>query len=335
MSLFPRKPLQSLAAALALAAGLATALVSPAAFGQGGQPVKFVVGFPPGGATDMIARLLAERTRPILNQTVVVENKPGIGGRLGVETVKNNPADGLTWMIAPNATGVFQALLYPTSVLRFDFLADLTPVAMIVSYPLALAVSPKTGATNARAFIDYVKANPAQGLFGTAGLGGHTHFSGLELAKTAGAALTVVPYKGNGPLVTDLLGGQVPAAILTAGDIIQFHRDGKVKVVGVFGPKRSPLMPDVPTLIEQGYNVDTGDAWIGMWANSKTSKADIARMEGAVRQVLAQPDVKEQLTTKAVMTVDFRGAAELDQIQKKEFAYWAPVIKATGFKPEQ
>ena len=321
-----------LALGLATAASLApVAAQTPAATGQ---PMRFVVGFPPGGATDMIARLLAERLRPILNQGVVVENKPGIGGRLGVETVKNSPPDGQTWMIAPNATGVFQALLYPVSVLRFDFLADLTPVAMIVSYPLAVAVAPRTGAKDAREFLAWVKANPGQGLFGTAGLGGHTHFSGLQLGKAAGTELTVVPYKGNGPLVTDLLGGQVPAGILTAGDIIQFHRDGKVKVVGVFGAKRSPLMPDVPTLMEQGYNVDTGDAWIGMWTHAKAARADIARMEGAVRQVLAQPDVRDTLTTKAVMTVDFRGAAELDQIQRKEFAYWAPVIKATGFKPE-
>jgi len=326
-------PLKTLFAGTALA--LAALAPVGTAYAQNDKPIRFVIGFPPGGSTDMIARLLAERVRPIVNQPTVVENKPGIGGRLGVETLKTNPADGTTYMIAPNATGVFQALLYPASVLRFDFLADTTPVAMIVSYPLALAVSPKTGARDAREFMSWVKANPAQGLFGTAGLGGHTHFSGLQLAKAAGTDLTVVPYKGNGPLVTDLLGGQVPAGIMTAGDIIQFHRDGRVKVVGVFGTKRSPLMPDVPTLIEQGYNVDTGDAWTGMWANAKTPRAEIERMQNAVRQVLAQPDVRETLTNKAVMTVDFKTAAEMDAIQKKEFAYWGPVIKATGFTPAQ
>ena len=324
--------LKTLGAGLAIALSLAA---STPATAQNGQPIRFLVGFPPGGSTDMIARLLSEKLRPILNQTIVVENKPGIGGRIAAEALKNSAPDGTSYMIAPNATGVFQALLYPVSVLRYDFLTDLTPVAMVVSYPLALAVSPKTGATNAREFINWVKANPGQGLFGSAGLGGHTHFSGLQLGKAAGVEMTVVPYKGNGPLVTDLLGGQVPAGIMTAGDIIQFHREGKVKVVGVFGSKRSPLMPEVPTMIEQGFNVDTGDAWTGLWAPAKTPKAELDRMQAAIKQVLAQPDVRELLTTKAVMTVDFRGAAELDQIQRKEINYWGPVIKATGFKPEQ
>jgi len=314
----------------------ATALtVATPAQAQERGTIRLIVGFPPGGSTDLIARLIGDKLRPILGQTVVVENRPGIGGRLGAEALKNAAPDGLTYMVAPNATPVFQALFYPVSVLRYDHLTDHTPVAALASYPMALAVSTKTGTSTGREFINWVKANPKSGLFGTAGLGGHTHFSGVLLGKAAGVDLTVVPYKGNGPLVTDLLGGQVPAGVLTAGDIIQHERDGKVKVVGVFGSKRSPLMPNVPTLLEQGFDVDTGDGWTGMWAPAKTPKAELDRMAAAVRQVLALPEVRDIMMNKANLNPDFGDAAEVSRRVRKELDYWANVIKVTGFTPQQ
>jgi tripartite-type tricarboxylate transporter receptor subunit TctC len=318
------------AAVATLAIGMAFA--APA---QDKPPIRLVVGFAPGGSTDTVARLLADKLRGLLGQPVIVENKPGAGGRLGAEAVKNSPPDGLTYMVAPNATPVFQALLYPASVLKYDLLTDLAPVAVLVSYPLALAVGTKTGVNNAKEYAALVKAKPAQGMFGSAGLGGHTHFSGLQLAKAAGVEMNVVPYKGNGPLAIDLIGGQVPAGIMTAGDIVQHQKTGAVKVVGVFGAKRSPLLPDVPTLVEQGYNVDTGDAWTGVWAPAKTPKAELDRMQAALQQALAMPDVRDILINKQTMQPDFRPAAELDKLQRKELEYWGPVIKATGFKPEQ
>ena len=198
-----------------------------------------------------------------------------------------------------------------------------------------MTVSTKTGVNNVKEYVAWVKANPQNGLFGSAGLGGHTHFSGLQLGKAAGVELSVVPYKGNGPLATDLLGGQVPAGIMTAGDIAQYQKSGQVKLIGVFGEKRSPLLPDVPTMIEQGYNVDAGDAWTGMWAPARTPRADIDRMQAALKQVLALPEVRDLLINKQTMQPDFRSAADLDKLQRKELAYWGPVIKATGFKPDQ
>jgi tripartite-type tricarboxylate transporter receptor subunit TctC len=314
----------------ALAVGIAVA-----AQAQEKPPIRLVVGFAPGGSTDTVARVLADKLRGVLGQPIVVENKPGAGGRLGAEALKNSPPDGLTYMVAPNATGVFQALLYPVSVLKYDLLNDLAPVAVIVSYPLALAVGTKSGVNNVKEYAAFVKGKPQQGMFGSAGLGGHTHFSGLQLAKAAGVEMNVVPYKGNGPLAIDLIGGQVPAGIMTAGDIVQHQKTGAVKVIGVFGAKRSPLLPDVPTLIEQGYNVDTGDAWTGVWAPARTPKAEIDRMQNALQQVLAMPDVRDILINKQTMQPDFRPAAELDKLQRKELEYWGPVIKATGFRPEQ
>jgi tripartite-type tricarboxylate transporter receptor subunit TctC len=122
---------------------------------------------------------------------------------------------------------------------------------------------------------------------------------------------------------------------MTAGDILQYQKGGKVKVIGVFGARRSPLMPDVPTFTEQGIAVDTGDAWTGMWAPARTPKAELDLMQSALRQVLAQPEVREFLINRATLMPDFRPAEQMDQLQRKELAYWGPIIKATGFKPDQ
>jgi tripartite-type tricarboxylate transporter receptor subunit TctC len=298
-------------------------------------PVRIIVGFAPGGSTDTVARLLAEKLRQPLGQTVIVENKPGAGGQLAAQALKNAAPDGLTYMLAPNATAVFQHVLYPSSVLKYDLLTDLAPVAMVVSYPLALAVNTRIGVNSVKDYIAWVKAHPKEGSFGTAGLGGHTHFSGLQLAKAAGVDLGVVPYRGNGPLVTDLVGGQVAAGIMTAGDIAPHQRGGQVKVIAVFGAKRSPLLPEVPTLLEQGLNVDTGDAWTALWAPAKTPKAEMERMQAAVQQVLSLPEVRDILSTKQTMTPDFRPGAEVDALVRKEIGYWGGVVKATGFRPEQ
>ena len=136
-------------------------------------------------------------------------------------------------------------------------------------------------------------------------------------------------------MITDLLGGQMPAGIMTAGDILPHQRSGKVRIVAVFGAKRSALLPDVPTFKEQGIDIDTGDAWTGMWAPAKTPQAQIDRMQNALKQVLAQPEIRDMLTHKLALNPDFRPAEEMDKLQRKELAYWGPVIKDSGFTPEQ
>lgn len=315
---------------------LATLIVSlsPALHAQDKQPIKILVGFAPGGSTDTVARVLAEKLAVVLKQPVIVDNKSGAGGRLAAQTLKTSAPDGLTYMIAPNATPVFQMLLYPQAVLKYDMLRDFTPVGLLVSYPLALAVNQQSGVKTAKEYVAWIKADPKNATFGSAGAGGHTHFTGLQLGKTVGVDLQVVPYRGNGPLATDLLGGQVPAGIMTAGDILQHQKSGRIRVLGVFGAKRSPLLPEVPTFIEQGYNLDTGDAWTGMWAPAKTPKSDLDRMQNALKHVLGLPEVRDILINKATLNPDFRSAEVMDKLQRKELQYWAPIIKETGFKPE-
>jgi tripartite-type tricarboxylate transporter receptor subunit TctC len=317
----------------ALLAALLSASV--AAHAQSNAPIKILVGFPPGGSTDTVARLLAEKMSVVLKQTIIVDNKPGAGGRIAAQALKASAPDGLTYMIAPNATPVFQTLLYPADVLKYDMLQDFAPVGVVVSYPLALAVGQHTGAKTAKDYQAWLKANPKDTSFGTAGAGGQTHFTGLQLGKALGIPLTAVPYRGNGPLVTDLLGGQVPAGVMTAGDILPHQKSGKVAVVGVFGAQRSALLPDVPTFKEQGFSIDTGDAWTGMWAPAKTPKDALDRVQNALKYTLALPEVREQLIHKAMLNPDFRPAEEMDKLQRAELVYWRPIIQATGFKPEQ
>jgi tripartite-type tricarboxylate transporter receptor subunit TctC len=298
-------------------------------------PIKLLVGFPPGGSTDTVARVLAEKMSVVLKQPIIVDNKPGAGGRLAAQALKASAPDGLTYMIAPNATPVFQTLLYAPAVLKYDMLKDFTPVGLVVSYPLALAVGQQTGVKTAKEYVAWVKAHPKESSFGTAGAGGHTHFTGIQLGKAIGVDLQAVPYRGNGPLVTDLLGGQVPAGVMTAGDILAHQKSGRVRVIGVFGAKRSPLLPDVPTLMEQGVKIDTGDAWTGMWAPAQTPRAQLERMQNALQYALSLSEVRDILVNKATLTPDYRPPEEMDRLQRKELAYWGPIIKASGFTPEQ
>ncbi|MBP0637739.1 MULTISPECIES: Bug family tripartite tricarboxylate transporter substrate binding protein [unclassified Cupriavidus] len=322
------KTLRTVCCALALGFTLA-------AHAQDKQPIRLLVGFPPGGSTDTVARVLADKLQGVLGQVVIVDNKPGAGGRIATGMLKHSAPDGLTYMVAPNATAIFPTLLYPPATLKYDLLTDLSPVAVVISYPLALVVSSQTGVSNVKEYVAWLKAHPKEAVFGSAGLGGQTHFTGLQFGKAAGVPLNVVPYKGNGPLATDLIGGQLAAAVMTAGDILPHARGGKVRIIGVFSARRSPLLPDVPTVAEQGVKVDSGEAWTGVWAPAKTPRAELERMQAALGKVLAMPDVRSMLEEKAVLQPDYRDAADLDRLQRKELAYWGPVIKASGFKPEQ
>jgi tripartite-type tricarboxylate transporter receptor subunit TctC len=316
---------------------VALALLAPAVptLAQEKPPIKLLVGFPPGGASDNIARLMAEKLREQLKQAVVVENRPGIGGRLAAEAVRNAPADGLTYMVAPNATLVFQHLTYPVSVLRYDMSTDFVSVAQLTSYPMAMVVNSSTGVKSAKEYVAWAKANPSQTNFGTAGAGGDTHFNGLQFGKIAGVPMTVVPYRGNGPLTIDLVGGQILTGIMVAGDALQYMRAGKLQAIGIFASKRSPLVPDVPTMQEQGFDTGGSNGWMGVWGPAKAPKAEVERIAAAIKSVLDQPEVKELLVSKFLQVSDFKNGAEVDKQLQAELTHWGPVIKASGFTPQQ
>ena len=298
-----------------------------------GPVIKLLVGFPPGGASDNLARLIADKLRERLNQPVIVENRPGVGGRVAAQAVKAAAPGSQTYMIAPNATFVFQHLTYPVATLGYDMTTDFTSVARLTSYPIAMVVNSSIGAKNAKQYAAWIKSNPEKANFGTAGQGGETHFNGLQFAKVAGTPMQVVPYRGNGPLITDLLGGQILTGNMVAGEAIAHVKAGKLNYVGIFAPKRSPLLPDVPTMAEQGFDTGGGDGWMGLWGPAKLPKEDLERMQSALQAILNSSDMKEILLTKFLQVADFQPGSEVDKTLQAELAHWGPVIKASGFKP--
>ena len=304
-----------------------------AAVAQTKPPIRLIVGFPPGGATDAITRAVADKLPPLLGQPVIIDNKPGVGGRLAADLMLAAPADGLTFMAAPNATPTFQMLVFKDQI-KWNSLKDFVPVASFASYPLGMGVATNLGVNNVREFVEWTKKNPGKSSFGTPGTGGQNHFLGVQLAKTAGIDLPVTPYKGSPPMVTDLVGGHVPSAISLLDGMMAQHRAGKIKVIGVFTKERSPLMPDIPTFAEQGIDVTSGEGWTGIWAKAGTPAADVQRMEKAIAQVLQMPDVKELLTQRLMVNPLFRSSAQMDALQRAELAHWEPIIKASGFKAE-
>ena len=315
-----------------LATTAATLAVPGLAFAQK-PPIRVVVGFPPGGATDAIARAVVDRLPALLGQPVIVDNKPGAGGRIGADAGRAAPADGLTYMVAPNATPTFLTLV-PGHNIRWNILKDFTGVASVASYPLGMGVALNTGATNAREFIEWAKKNPSKASYGTPGQGGQNAFLGVQLAKTAGIELQVAPYKGSPPMVTDLVGGHVPSAISLMDGLMAHHRAGRIRVIGIFTKERSPLMPEIPTFAEQGIDVTSGEGWTAMWAKAGTPAAEVQRMQAAVKQVLEMPDVRELMIHRLWAFPDFRNGTETEARQRTELAHWDPIIKASGFRVE-
>jgi len=318
-----------------LAAAAAAPLLGPRLAGaQNDKVIRILLGLPPGGGTDAIARAIADKLPAELGQPVMIESRVGAGGRLAADALLAAPPDGLTYMIAPNATPTFQQLVFGPPAVKWDVLRDFTPVAGLVAYPLGMAVSLATGATNAREFIAWVRRNPGKASLGTPGLGGQNHFLGVQFAREAGIELPVTPYKGTPPMVTDLLGGHVPAAISLMDGMLAHHRAGKVRVIGLFTDKRSDLMPDIPTFAEQGFPVTSGEGWTAMWAPGRTPASEVERMQQALQRVLARPAMRDLLTTRLAVAPRYLGGAEMAALQKAELAHWEPIIRASGFKPE-
>ena len=310
-------------------------LASPFVGAQGTDKptIRILLGLPPGGGTDSIARYIAEKLREQLGQPVIIESRIGVGGRLAADALMTAAPDGLTWMIAPNATPTFQTLVFGPQ-LKWNIWRDFAPVAGLVSYPLGMAVNADLGVNNVQEFVQWAKANPNKASFGTPGTGGQNHFLGVQFAKVAGIELTVTPYKGTPPMITDLLGGHVPSGISLMDELIKHQRSGKLRVIGIFSDKRSELIPDIPTFAEQGYKVSSGDGWTAMWVPIKTATADIARMQQALQKILANPQVKEYLMTKLTVVPHYRNGEEMAKAQRDELATWEPIIKSSGFKPD-
>ena len=273
--------------ASALIAAAATAF-APHAHAQTviDKTARIVVGFQPGGAADVIARLLAEQLRGTYAPTLIVENKAGAGGRLAAQAVKAGDADGSQFLLTPASILTIYPHVYKK--LGYDSLADFTPVSSVASVTFAFSVSPAVPAS-VKTVADYVawaKANPKEANYGSPAAGATPHFVGVMLGRAAGVQLNHIPFKGGAPLISDLLGGQVQAGVNVLPEALPHHQSGKLRILAVSGAKRSRFLPNVPTMSESGFKDVAATEIFAVFAPSKTPADVVAKLNAAIRTAL-------------------------------------------------
>jgi len=317
---------------LALALLAALAVAAPSARADVDKPVRLLVGFAPGGSADIAARLVADRIKDDLHQPVVVENRPGAGGRLVADAVKNAPADGSVLMLTPIVVTVLAPMVF--SKLPYDPVADFAPVAQVANFQFALSVNANHPAKTMQELVAWYKANPAKANFGSPAPGSLPHFFGVMIAKGTGVELVHVPYNGGGPMMNALMGGeQLTAAIDTLVEQVELHRTGRVRILATSGATRSPLLPDVPTFAEAGLAGIEGTAWFGIYAPAKTPESTLRQLNAAINKALASAELRERLT-KLGLEPAGGSAADLAARMAQDSARWAPIVKASGFRAD-
>jgi tripartite-type tricarboxylate transporter receptor subunit TctC len=315
-------------AGLAVAAATGSVQAEEALF-PGKTPLRIVVGYPPGGASDRVARIVADKLQARLGSPVIVENKPGAGGRLSAQQVKSVPASQPTLLLANPAAMVVAPLVFADS--GYDPEKDFRPVSEVNRYEFGLAVASAVPVRQLSHLFAWLKANPQQANFGVPATGSLPHFFALMLGETAKVPVEVVGYKGSGPLLTDLMGGQVPIAVDTLDTQIAQHEAGKLRVLAVSGEKRSSMAPDIPTLKELGVNL-VGTGWNALFAPQSMAPATVQRLSQLVQEVMKDADTRQKFAASRLEPVA-SSAEETARMLKAYRAQWAPVVRRSGFKP--
>jgi tripartite-type tricarboxylate transporter receptor subunit TctC len=291
-------------------------------------PIKIVVPYPAGGGSDVVARLIADKLKDSLGQTVIVENKPGAGGRIGTEYAKTQPADGATMLVVNPALFVVAPLVF--NKLAYDPDADFAPVSLIYSYQFCASVPVNSQIKDVKGLIEWIKKNPNQANYGSPAAGSLPHFFGLMIGQAAGVEMVHSSYNGSGPLVTALIGDQIPIGVDAYDAQSAYHPD-KIRILATAGTARK--RPDIPTFKEEGFPQIEGVGWNAIVVPAKTPKPVIDKLSAAIAKAVKSPDVVAKiqgLGSDAVGTTPEEFAATL----KKDRERWAPVIKASGFKAE-
>src|SRR5215472_13599628 len=293
------------------------------------RPVRWIVGFAPGGGNDIVARLMGQWLSERLGQSFVIENRPGAGTNIATEVVVNAPPDGYTLLLAgiPNA---FNASLF--GKLNFNFIRDIAPVAGIMRVPNVMAVNPSVPAKAVPEFIAYAKANPGKINMASAGIGGAAHLSGELFKMMAGVNLVHVPYRGNGPALVALLGGQVDVLFPTLPSSIEYIRTGKLRGLAVTSAMRSEALPDLPTVGEfvPGYEIS---AWYGVGAPQGTPPQVIDKLNREINAILVDPKAKAQLADLGG-TALVGSPADFEKLIADETEKWGNVIRAFNIKAD-
>ena len=318
----------------AVAAGLA-ALAAIAAFPAVAQwpakPVKFVVPFPPGGSVDPLARLLSVRLTEALGQQFIVENKPGASGSIGTSFVAKSPPDGYTFVFVFDTHAVNPSLI-PN--LNFDTVKDLAPVMLVGTAPMALGTNPSKPYRTFADLINAAKAKPDTLSYGSIGSGSLGHLTMTLIQQAGGFKVVHIPYKGGGPMSVDALGGQIDFGIASVAVIGPHVKGGKLRGIAVTGGKRSPAMPDVPTLAEQGFAGFSALAWWGIFAPAGTPKPIIDKLHAELVKVLNQSDLRKQLTEQLGMDLAVSSPEALQKWTVGEIARWGKVVKDNSIRAD-
>ncbi|MDM0028366.1 Bug family tripartite tricarboxylate transporter substrate binding protein [Variovorax saccharolyticus] len=309
------------------------AAVSFPAFGQGNNIVVWS-GFPPGGLGDQVSRPLMEQLRGKFPQNLIYDTKPGAAGRIAADFVKRSAPNGENLLQCP--AGVLTLHPHVFKKLNYDPLVDFAPVAGICNFTFVFTAGPGLPA-EIKSVADYVrwaKLNPAQANYGVPSTGTSLHMAGMLLSRAAGLDMRVIPYKGGGPLLTDLLGGQVPVSVNVVSEVLPHIRSGKLRALAVTSPSRWKAMPDTPTFVELGYKDISFTEWLGWFAPSGTPAANVNALNAAVNGMLDSAAMRDVFERNALEPLG-ETPAKLTARLKTDYDYWARVVKSTGFTPEE
>lgn len=321
---------RAIAGAVAAAAGLLSLAVAPAlAVDWPARTVRIVVPFGPGSTPDAAARILAERLQARLSQPFVVENKAGAGGNLGTDAVAKAAPDGYTLGLSIVGPLALNALLFPR--MPYDPARDFTPITIVGAQPGVLLVSNDLAVADVAGLVAVLKRDPGRYNYGSIGVGSLSHLAMEAIALASGTRPVHIPFSGSPAAVTALIRGDVQMAVLPAGGAVPQAEDGKFRMLAVTAAERSPLLPNLPTLKEAGIAGIEAEAWVGLVAPAGLEPAIAARLEGTVRDVLAEPEVRERLRAQ-FMTPRGEGPQAFRATLQAELDRWGPVIAANGIK---
>ena len=313
---------------LALIANLLA--VAPAS-AQGDKTLRVLVGFPAGVSIDVVTRILTDKMKDELKRPVIVDNRPGAGGRLAAELLKSAAPDGNTVMITPIVVPVLAPMVF--SKLSYNPDMDFAPVGKVCDFSFALAVPANAPVKTLKDYAEWLKANPQQANFGSPAAGSLPHFFGVMIGSALNVDMVHVPFNGGAALQSAVLGGHAPAGIDVVMEWQQNAKSGKVKVLATSGAQRSKIMPDVPTFKEQGFPDAVGQGWFAMYAPAKTQQAAIEEINKALNKALAIPEIRERF---AALGLDAGGGSptDLQKTMQEDAKRWAPIVKKSGFKAD-
>jgi tripartite-type tricarboxylate transporter receptor subunit TctC len=329
MTFISRMALRLAAAAAVVCAIALSASPSALALDYPTKPVRLIVGVAPGGANDTVARLVAQALSERLGQPVVVENRPGAGGNIGLEAVVNAAPDGYTLLFATSANALAASFYDNANV---NFARDIAPVTSLVRGPLVMEVNPSFPARTIPEFIAYAKANPGKINMASAGIGNTTHVAGVLFMMLTGTTFTHVPYRGGAPAVADLMAGQVQLYFDGISGSLGYIRSGKVRALGVTTAQRSDVLPDVPSIAEFVPGYEAG-GWYGIGVPRNVPAEIVDKLNSDINASLADPKLKTRLADLGYATLGSSPAAFGNMIAQ-EIAKWAKVLKFAGIKPD-